>query len=202
MKELLLPVARNPGPQRKLALHTLFRLPADANTVRVAVEIYEQTPPRDAPDYRELASALVERHRPALARYLRVLGARADELDDLLQESFLVLLDRSFVFTGDGQTRTFLRTTARHLFLRRHRNLLPQVEAADQVWDRRCVEDDGDGYVDALRTCLQALPARSRALVLECHEPDAVRDVVARRFGLSTEGVKTALRRLRATLRQ
>ncbi|MFO1031048.1 MAG: sigma factor [Planctomycetota bacterium] len=154
------------------------------------------------PADRELASALVERHRPALARYLRVLGARADELDDLLQESFLVLLDRSFVFTGDGQTRTFLRTTARHLFLRRHRNLLPQVEAADQVWDRRCVEDDGDGYVDALRTCLQALPARSRALVLECHEPDAVRDVVARRFGLSTEGVKTALRRLRATLRQ
>lgn len=57
VKELLLPVARNPGPQRKLALHTLFRLPADANTVRVAVEIYEQTPPRDAPDYRELASA-------------------------------------------------------------------------------------------------------------------------------------------------
>lgn len=57
VKELLLRVARNPGPQRKLALHTLFRLPADADSVRVAAEIYERTPAQDAPDYREFASA-------------------------------------------------------------------------------------------------------------------------------------------------
>ena len=56
-KELLLHVAQNPGPQRKLALHTLFSLPADADTVRVAIAIYERTPPRDAPDFREFASA-------------------------------------------------------------------------------------------------------------------------------------------------
>lgn len=153
------------------------------------------------PPARDLAAALVERHRRALARYLRVLGARADELDDLLQETFVVLLGRPFEFAGHGQARTFLRSTARNLFLRRHRDLLPQVEAADRVWDQRCADDDGDGYKDALRQCLQTLPARSRALVLECHEPDAVRGEVARRFGLSAEGVKTALRRLRTTLR-
>ncbi|MBL8755861.1 MAG: sigma-70 family RNA polymerase sigma factor [Planctomycetes bacterium] len=156
----------------------------------------------ERPPARDFAAGLVERHRPALARYLRVLGARPDELDDLLQEAFVVLLDREFVFAGDGQARTFLRATARNLFLRRHRDQLPQVEAAELVWDRRCGDDDGDGYVDALRQCLQALPARSRTLVLECHEPDAVRGEVAQRFGLSVEGVKTALRRLRATLRQ
>jgi RNA polymerase sigma-70 factor (ECF subfamily) len=156
----------------------------------------------ERPPVRDATAVAVERHRPAVARYLRVLGARPDELDDLLQETFVVLLARPFVHADDGQTRTFLRTTARNLFLRRHRDLLPQVEAADLVWDRRCGDDDGDGYIDALRQCLQTLPARSRALVLECHEPDAVRGEVARRFGLTLEGVKTALRRLRATLRQ
>ncbi len=150
---------------------------------------------------RDVAAALLARHRPAIARYLRVLGARGDELDDLLQETSFVLLSRPFVHTGDGPTRAFLRTTARQLFLRRYRDLQPQVEAADEVWDQRCGDDGGDAYLDALRHCLQTLPARSRALVLECHEPDAVRDAVAARFGLSMEGIKTALRRLRATLR-
>lgn len=154
-----------------------------------------------SPIERDAAAALVARHRAAIGRYLRVLGARADELDDLLQETFLVLLDRPFVVAGDGQTRAFLRTTARQLFLRRHRNLLPQVEAADAVWDRRCADDGGDAHLDALQHCLQTLPARSRALVLECYEPDGVRGDVAQRFGMSVEGVKTALRRLRAALR-
>lgn len=141
-------------------------------------------------------------HSALVRRYLRVLGAAGQDLDDLLQEVFVVLLQKPFEERGEAQVATFLRTTARFLFLRRHRGLLPQVEAADAVWDRRCGDDEGDGYLAALRECVDALPARSRRLVELNYDDDVGRAAIARELGMKADGVKTALRRLRDGLRQ
>lgn len=63
--------------------------------------------------------ACAERHRAALWRYLRVLGADASAADDIVQEAFLVALRRpDFDSTHPGAVFTFLRTTARFLWLR------------------------------------------------------------------------------------
>lgn len=140
-------------------------------------------------------------HAPFVRRYLRVLGAGPD-VDDLLQQTFLVLLQRPFVERSAAATAAFLRTTARQLFLRRHRQLLPQVEAADAVWDRRCADGTGDGYVDALRACLARLGARARAIVELAYGDGAGRAAAAQRLGMKPDGVKTALRRIRAALKQ
>lgn len=159
--------------------------------------------PATAPQARLDAAAgarLYARHAPALRRYLRVLGAGTD-LDDLLQATFLVLLQRGFVERGDAPTAAFLRTTARQLFLRRHRNLLPQVEAADAVWARRCGEGDGSDYVDALRACLQQLGNRARTIVELCYGECRGRAEVAASLGMTADGVKTALRRIRSSLK-
>lgn len=164
------------------------------------------TEPLDPPTTPRLVGAAAERvvavHRLAIARYLRVLGTSPQELDDLTQQTFLVLLERPFAQRDDRATRAFLRTTARQLFLRRHRDRLPQVEAADEVWDRRCGGDDGDGRLAALRDCLAALPTRSRALLQQHYDERHGRQTIGERFGLTADGVKTALRRLRAALRQ
>lgn len=158
------------------------------------------------PSQERLTGAAAERvvavHRAAITRYLKVLGASSQELDDLLQQTFLVLLERPFEDRGEPATRAFLRTTARQLFLRRHRDRLPQVEAADEVWDRRCGDDAGDGYLSALRECVAALPARSRAMLQQAYDERHGRQAIGERLGLTADGVKTALRRLRTALRQ
>lgn len=121
--------------------------------------------PREA-DRRAAPADLVRRHESRLRRWLLVLGAGAGaECDDLLQETFLVLLQRDFVERDERATAAFLRRTAKHLFLRRHRGRLPQVEAAEAVWREECSDDDGDGYVAALRECLDRLGARARRIV-------------------------------------
>jgi RNA polymerase sigma-70 factor (ECF subfamily) len=158
------------------------------------------SPPRRTD--RAAAERLWAAHERTLRRYLRVLGAAGPDLDDLLQETFVVLLQREFEDRGPAAAATFLRTTARFLFLRRHRDRLPQVEAADAVWDRRCGDDDGAGYLAALRACLERLPARSRRLVQLGYDDGLGRDAIARELGLTADGVKTALRRVREVLRQ
>lgn len=151
---------------------------------------------------RQAAAELWAAHAPLVRRYLRVLGAVGADLDDLLQETFLVLLQRPFEDRGGAPVATFLRSTARFLFLRRDRGRLPQVEAADAVWERRCGDDDGDGYLGALRECVAQLPERSRRLVELGYDDELGRAAIARELGMKADGVKTALRRLREGLRQ
>jgi len=158
------------------------------------------TPPQRVD--RQTAERLWLEQARMVRRYLRVLGAAGADLDDLLQETFVVLLQRDFEDRGGAAVATFLRTTARFLFLRRHRQLLPQVEAADAVWERRCGDDGGDGYLAALRVCVERLPARSRRLVQLGYDDDLGREAIARELGMKADGVKTALRRLRDALRQ
>jgi RNA polymerase sigma-70 factor (ECF subfamily) len=96
----------------------------------------------------------------------------------------------------------FLRTTARHLWLksRRRRMAEREVDEADRVWAARCGCGDGEDYVEALRECVGALPQRSRDLLAATYGERAGRAASAGRFGMSQDGIKSALRRLRTLL--
>ena len=147
-------------------------------------------------------AALAQRHRATVWRYLRVLGADAALADDLTQEAFVVVLQRADFEARDPTAALhFLRATARHLYLRsRRRRTSPQaIEQADRVWDERC-SDGGTLRLQALQRCLDALPERSRALLAATYAEDASRRELARRFGIGSDGIKSALRRLRASL--
>lgn len=140
--------------------------------------------------------------RAALWRYLRVLGADAATADDLAQEAFLVALRRpDFAHDAAGATFIFLRTTARHLWLksRRRRQSLREVDEADRVWDARCA-DRGEEYLAALELCVDQLPERSRALLAATYGERRGRAAAGADFGMRPEGIKSALRRLRAFL--
>ena len=67
-------------------------------------------------------AALVRRHQRGLWRYLRSLGAPPDAAEDLLQDTFLVAIRRLQRDRGEAAVATFLRATAKHLWLRRHRD--------------------------------------------------------------------------------
>lgn len=146
--------------------------------------------------------ALAESLRAALRRYVLLLGADQALADDIVQEAFVIALRREhFDAEVPGAAFTFLRTTARHLWLRQHRGRAPHValEDADAVWDERCA-DGGDAYVDALRRCVERLPERSRRLLAATYGAGVGRAGAAAAFAISGQGVKSALRRLRAFL--
>lgn len=83
------------------------------------------------------ATALVERHAPALARYAASLGAR-DDVEELVQDTFVRAFGAIDTFRGDSSMRTWLFTIERRLLLDRargegRRRALVPVEEADAV---------------------------------------------------------------------
>jgi len=143
-------------------------------------------------------------HTAMLRRYLFVLGAGADRIDDLLQEVFLVGLDKVDAARGPAAAASFLRGVAKNLLLRQRRSATArrEVELGDEVWREQCGDGSGDHRVEALRSCVEALPERSRQLLQRCYEDGAGRHELGDEFGMAADGIKTALRRLRAALRE
>lgn len=143
-------------------------------------------------------------HTDLLRRYLYVLGAPLDRIDDLVQEVFVVALQKGLVDQGPTAVAAFLRGAAKNLLLRSRRSLAArrEVELADEVWQQQCEAIDDDVRIAALRQCVAALPDRSRGLLQRCYGDGAGREALAAEFGLLAEGVKTSLRRLRAALRE
>ncbi len=141
-------------------------------------------------------------------RYLRMHGATAHEADDLVQEAFVVALQKGALALEPAAAFTFLRRTARFLFLRRRQGGLEATllaDAVDELWSRDCAADGGAGLLDALRRCLSRLTGRARRAVelsygLGEHDP-ASRDDVAAALGLQPNGVKTLMQRARQQLR-
>lgn len=157
-------------------------------------------PPRTAP-----AEPAVAHFRQPLWRYLRMLGASADEADDLVQEVLLVAC-RTQLPDDDGAAKAFLRGVAKNQWLRTrrwwHRRREREVAAAvDELWLASADRDDGEALVDRLRHCLGGLQPRART-ALELHYRDGLgwRDVAAR-IDLKPNGTKTLVQRARAALR-
>jgi RNA polymerase sigma-70 factor (ECF subfamily) len=66
------------------------------------------------------ATALVERHSPALARFVASLGVR-DEVQEVVQDTFVRAFGALDSFRSDSALRTWLFTIARRLVLDRRR---------------------------------------------------------------------------------
>ncbi len=144
-------------------------------------------------------------HRAAVWRYLRALGAGADDADDLCQETLLVGLGG--VLPADpAAARAFLRGVARNLWLRTrrwwHRRREREVAAAvEQLWLATAAHDDGDELLARLRDCLTALQPRARH-ALELHYRDGLPWArVAAQVALKPNGTKTLVQRARHALR-
>ena len=152
--------------------------------------------------------SVVQEHLHALWRYLRMHGASAHEADDLAQEAFVIALQKGAAFLAPAATATFLRRTARFLFLRLRSGGLDETllaDAVDQLWDRTCDRDGGDVRLDALRACLAELTDRARRAVELSYGLDAFdarsRVAIAAELGMQENGVKTLMQRVRQQLR-
>lgn len=151
-------------------------------------------------------AAWVRACEPGARRYLRFLGCPEDLADDLLQEAFLAALHKRAHRLPERAGRTWLRRAVRNLWrdhARSHsrRPKAVTLDEVDLVWDEVAGEDDGEGYLSALRLCLAGLDARERtAVTLRFGEGLPIASL-APHLDLGVEGAKTLLRRARARLR-
>ncbi len=160
------------------------------------------------------AAGPVARVAPAAAcvhglwRYLRMHGASAHEADDLVQEAFLIAVQKGALGFDPPATAVFLRRTARFLFLRLRRGgreAEQLADAVDSLWQRDCAADDGDRMLGLLRACLGELTERARRAVERAYglgdgDPSS-RLELASELGLAPDGVKTLMQRARQQLR-
>lgn len=153
-------------------------------------------------------AALVRTHQPGVWRYLRYLGCDPAEADDLTQETFLGVFCDGFDERSRAETAGYLRAVARNRLLmarRKERQTPPTVdlEAAEAVWVRAAGDDGLDGYLAALRTCLEKAvnPRVRQALELQ-YRDRANRAEIAQKLEMAVEGVKTLLRRAKDVLRE
>lgn len=160
---------------------------------------------------KETLEELIEAHQAELFRYLRFIGADHATAEDLLQEAFL----RAFraVTTPDlGEERVrraWLRRIAHNLFVdhcRRHQRSPVSfsdeaVASAEAFWQREFYQhDEGFGCLEALERCLRKLTDSQRDMVQNFYAERRSRDEIAETLGISSDGVKMALRRIRRSL--
>lgn len=160
---------------------------------------------------RDELAALVRAHQAELYRYMRYLGAGNEAAEDLVQDTFLAAFrsDAAPESGDDRQVARWLRGVARNLFLRycRKRSRRPAtlsrpvLEQMEATWAEAFLRGgDGFDYVEALRRCLERLPAgQRRALDLRYAERRS-RAEMAGLLAMTENGVKSLLRRLRAKL--
>ncbi len=149
---------------------------------------------------------LVQTHQASVWRYLRFLGCDETHADDLTQETFLAVWEKPFEDRGAATTRSYLRRVARNRFLmavrrRRARPVFQDLETADAAWVEHDA-DDGDGHRAALTACLDGLSGRSRRALELFYREGAGRSRIAEDLELTTDGVKTLMRRAREALRR
>ena len=157
--------------------------------------------------------SLVHQHQAGIYRYLRYLGASRELAEDLGQETFVVAFDKGGQVTG-GQGAVpvaWLRSVARNLFLvhcRRQRNSPVRIDSetldhAEAAWAVEFASGgDGGEHLAALRHCLEHLPPKQRLIVDLQYAQKKSRAEIAAMHGMTEDGVKTLMRRLRASLAQ
>ncbi len=154
----------------------------------------------------DLAS-LVREHQADVWRYLRYLGATAEDADDLTQEMFLAVARAPFEVRSRAETAAYLRTAARNqlLMLRRRQGrqiCTVEMTAAEDVWAETMTTGDSNEFVDALSRCYESLVGRGREAVDGFYRDGESREQLAAKFEMSADGVKTLLRRTRASLKE
>ncbi len=140
------------------------------------------------------ATALVERHAPALARYVASLGARA-EAEEVVQDTFVRAFQALDHFRSDSSLRTWLFTIARRLVLdrrraggRRARHEVDAPNTPDVAGEHTALDDLVAGETqDRLRAAVARLtPTQREVFLLRVVDGRAYKEIA--RIAGTTEG--------------
>lgn len=161
---------------------------------------------RSPDDYSARFRQIVEDHGSTIARTLRYLGVPSSELDDAVQEVFVVAHRRWSELNHDRSMGGWLRRVAVNVARNRRRSIRrsPTTTLASETADPRAAEDQLEERrrCEALLAMLDALPDEQRTAVVLFEIEALPMKEVAAVLGVS---LPTAYRRLddaRAALRR
>ena len=160
---------------------------------------------------REALEELIEAHQAELFRYLRFVGADYSVAEDLVQETYLSAFQSKTTppLHDLGARRAWLRRIAYNRFIdhcrRRKRSPVSfssaEAEAAETFWKNDFLQyDEGFSCMEALEICLKGLSQQHRELIDAFYAARRSRDEIASSLGITPDGVKVALRRIRQAL--
>ena len=160
------------------------------------------------PTLEERFAELVAEHQGWLRAFIRSLGIRADAVDDVAQEVFLVAYRRYGDYDQALPFAAWLKGIARNLAAnerrrqhRRGRLIEPSLAAALEAVDA-LGEPEPVNAVAALRLCLDQLPGHSRELLRLRYEEDLDAADLGERLGREGNAVRQALFRVREVVRR
>ena len=148
----------------------------------------------------------VERHIPALRRYAWALLRDHDAADDLVQDCLERALSRWHLHRRDGDTRAWLFTILRNLFVSGTRSHARRGGQAgmDDLGELPSPEPGPDRHLlgrDAL-SVLARMPEEQRSLLLLVAVEDLSYEAAARVLGIPVGTVMSRLSRARERLRR
>ena len=149
---------------------------------------------------------LVQRHQMGLWRYLRALGCDSSLADDLVQETFLKVIQKPFDYYDENTTAAYLRRIAHNLFISWQRRAgkvvaVEDIQSFEKVWNELVSDQDGEDYLDALRECFQKLSDRARWALEMRFRDKSTRAGIAQNLGITENGAKNLMQRAKARLR-
>ena len=154
--------------------------------------------------------AWVKEHQSGLRAFIRALGTDEAWVDDLAQEAFIVAYRRLDQFEPGTDFGKWLRSIARFLVANERRKevrrcrLLPFaiVDVLLESESEDTVEPAVADLVQAMRECVDQLPARSRDLLQQRYAANDNATAVARRLGINADAVRQQLLRIRVAVKE
>lgn len=151
----------------------------------------------------------IARHQAALHAYIISLMPGMDGVDDVLQETNLVLWEKRRTFEPGTNFRAWACSIARFKVMS-HRKKLAQLgfqlfddELAEQLAAECEAEpEEFELRLQALNTCLGRLQEKERALVESRYYSNSPMEKVAMKLGRPVESLRVSLFRIRAALKK
>lgn len=155
-----------------------------------------------------MVARLLMQHRTTLYGYIFSCVRNHADTEDILQTVCVVVTESIEQLTNEAGFLPWVREIARRRILayrrtgRREQPLDPDVvrelaDAAERLEEKLPASDQAT----ALTACLEALPPRSRQLIIMRYDGGTSAEDLSRRFGRSVQGIYAQIKRIKAALR-
>ena len=157
----------------------------------------------------DLRAALERHHAESMGWAMACCGFDRSEASDVLQDTYLKVLDGRAVFRGESSFRTWLFGVVRRTAGEHRRNVFRRLSAIWRVEHNQVAADaidqdaavDGRAIADRLRTALTTLPARQRQVLHLVFHEDLTVEAAAGVMGISVGSARTHYARGKERLR-
>jgi RNA polymerase sigma factor (sigma-70 family) len=148
---------------------------------------------------RAFLTLLFNKYRGALLRHVGRFAATREDAADLVQDTYLRVMDRISMSRFDGEARAYLFQTATNLARDHHRRQKFRAHSSldeapdDTLWAHEPSPDQvisADQVTAALRTALREMPEGTRAVFVLARSREASYEDIAKRLGIGRRTVE------------